>query len=95
MRVSNGPWFDSGCSDFGEWHTLEAPHIATLPRYRFVRTLYTGKKSPIVSLDVTVDDELLFAGRNSVLAALKSQPDASTSASQGGVLVGYGNGDLG
>ncbi len=62
--------------------------------YRFVRNLYTGRKSSIVAIDVIVDDEMFF-GKENTTQQLLSTADSSSTVSQAAVVLAFGNGDLG
>lgn len=71
------------------WERLDAKS------YRFVRNLYTGKKSNIVSVDIIVDDELFFGKDALAKNTALSQADSSATTSQAGVVLAYANGNIG
>ncbi|CAD7953080.1 unnamed protein product [Amoebophrya sp. A120] len=84
----------------GIWERLDSHS------YRFVRNLYTGRKSNVVSIDIAVDDELFFgkeilqqhgidtANAGIVQSQQQSSSNTSGTNSQAGVVLAFADGDF-
>ncbi|CAD7975643.1 unnamed protein product [Amoebophrya sp. A25] len=66
------------------WERLDAHS------YRFVRNLYTGRRSDLVSVDVVVDDDLFFGKAQEP----SSGAGSSGTSSQAGVVLVFADGDM-